>query len=206
MSSKRWLQEHHSDIYVKKSRQEGYASRAAYKLLELNEKDKFLKPGMTVVDLGAAPGGWAKVASELVASKGKVIAMDILPMNPIEGVVFIQGDFTEQSVFEAMLSSVGIVHLVMSDMSPNTTGNKSIDQPRSLYLVELALDFACSVLKLEGVFVSKIFQGAGMDAVIAKTRQYFSSVKLRKPNASRSRSSEVYIVASGFLGYNGRIY
>ncbi len=204
MSSKRWLQEHHSDQYVKRSREEGYASRAAYKLLELNEKDCFLKRSMTVLDLGAAPGGWSQVAREQVGPGGTVIALDILPMDPIHGVTFIQGDFTQQVVLDKLLEAVrGVqVDLVISDMAPNITGNKTVDQPRSVYLVELALDCAYSILKLNGTFVAKLFQGAGVDELLVGMKRHFRSVKSRKPKASRARSSEVYIVASGFMGYN----
>lgn len=199
--SKDWLREHHSDEYVKRSRLEGYASRAAYKLLELNEKDCFLRPGMTVLDLGAAPGGWSQVAAQRVGLRGRVIATDLLSMDPIQGVSFLQGDFSDQLFFDQILDSIkdAVVDLVLSDMAPNIAGNKHIDQPRSLYLVELAFDCACRVLGNNGTFVAKVFQGEGMDALLLEIKQRFKQVKIRKPKASRSRSSEIYIVASQFL-------
>lgn len=205
MSSKRWLNEHHSDEYVKRAREEGYASRAAYKLLELNSKDSFLRPGMTVVDLGAAPGGWSQVAMERIGRNGRVIAVDLLPMEPISGVTIIQGDFTEQQVLDSLLAAVpsGGVDLVMSDMAPNISGNKSVDQPRSVCLVELALDCAYKILNKNGTFLAKIFQGEGVDALLAAMKQHFKVVKIRKPKASRARSSEIYIFATDFIGYNG---
>ena len=195
-----WLREHHLDEYVKRARLEGYASRAAYKLLELNEKDHFLKSGMTVLDLGAAPGGWSQVAAQQVGSRGQVVATDILAMDPIQGVTFIQGDFTEEAFFEQLLQTLGdrSIDLVLSDMAPNMAGNKHIDQPRSLHLVELALDCACRVLGPNGVFVAKIFQGAGMDVLFVEIKKRFKQVRIRKPRASRARSAEIYMVASQF--------
>lgn len=203
--SKRWLQEHFSDQYVKKAQQQGYPSRAAYKLLEIQAKDQLLKPGMIVVDLGAAPGGWSVVARELVGSKGRVIAVDLLPMETIVGVTFIQGDFNEQSVFEKVkravqeYSGMGRVDLVISDMAPNISGEKSIDQPRSLHLLELAWEGCASrLLKPGGGFLVKVFQGPGVDGLVVQLRDYFKRVKLRKPKASRERSSEVYVCATEF--------
>lgn len=203
--SKRWLHEHHSDHYVKQARGAGYASRAAYKLLELNDKDRFLKSGMTVVDLGAAPGGWSQVANDVVGKGGKVFALDILPMDPITGVTIIQGDFTEDVILEQLLTTIDgqQVDLVISDMAPNISGNKHIDQPRTLHLIELALDCAYKILKPNGVFLAKVFQGAGVDALMKDMQSYFKIVKVRKPKASRARSSEFYIFATGFIGYNG---
>ena len=206
--SKRWLKEHFSDQYVKKAKQQGYPSRAAYKLLEIQAKDQLIKPGMVVVDLGAAPGGWSVVAEELVGGKGAVIALDLLPMEPISGVVFIQGDFNEASVFNLLETSVveasqgGRADLVISDMAPNISGEKSIDQPRSLHLVELAWDCARQLLKPGGAFIAKVFQGEGVDALLVELRCHFKRIKLRKPKSSRSRSSEVYILGTEFLGYN----
>lgn len=206
--SKRWLREHFSDEYVKKSKDEGYPSRAAYKLLEIQQKDRLIKPGMIVVDLGAAPGGWSMVAAELVGEKGAVIALDILPMAPQAGVEFIQGDFTEQETLDNLLKLVaerskkGLVDLVISDIAPNITGQKSVDQPRALHLVELAYDCAERILKPGGSFLAKIFQGAGVDDFINSLKSQFKDVKIRKPKSSRARSSEVYVRACEFLGYN----
>lgn len=199
-SSRRWMQEHVDDYYVKQANKEGYRSRAVYKLMEINDKDHLLRPGMTVVDLGAAPGGWSQVAVREVGEKGRVIALDILPMDPIAGVEFIQGDFREDVVFEQLLAIVGDkpVDLVISDIAPNISGVNAIDQPRSMYLVELGLDLAQRVLKPNGVFVTKLFQGEGSDAFIAECKKSFGRVVVRKPKASRPRSREVYLLASGF--------
>lgn len=198
-SSHRWLQEHNNDHYVKRSQQEGYRSRASYKLLEIQEKDRLFKPGMTVVDLGSAPGGWSQVAVKLVGDKGRVVASDILPMDSIAGVDFVQGDFTEEAVFDEILQLLddGQADLVISDMAPNMSGMKAVDQPRAMYLVELALDLACQVLKPEGVFVAKVFHGEGFDSFLQDVRSRFQRVVTRKPDASRSRSREVYLVARG---------
>lgn len=203
MSSRRWLDEHFRDPYVKSAQQEGYISRAAYKLLAIQEKDKLLKPGMTVVDLGAAPGGWSQVSLSVVGRRGKVIALDRLPMEPISGVTFIQGDFTEQSVLEALFVEIGdqAVDVVISDMAPNLSGQAIIDQPRSMYLVELAYDCARQILKPSGDFLVKLFQGTDVDAFLKTLRQNFRTVKMRKPDASRARSREVYVLARGFIGY-----
>lgn len=199
-TSKSWLKEHFDDHYVKLAQKEGYRSRACYKLLELQEKDRLIKPGMTVIDLGSAPGGWSQVASGLVGDKGKVIASDILPMDSLADVEFILGDFTEQSVFEQIMMALGgdKADLVISDMAPNMSGMNAVDQPRSMYLVELALDMACQVLKPDGVFVSKVFQGEGFDELLRLMRANFREVKSRKPAASRSRSREVYQLCRGF--------
>lgn len=201
-SSHRWLQEHERDQFVQRSRAEGYRSRACYKLLELDGKDRLFRPGMTVVDLGAAPGGWSQVAAEKVGDGGRVIASDILPMDALAGVEFIQGDFTEESVFEQLLAVLGQdpVDLVISDMAPNMSGMKAVDQPRAMYLVELAVDMARQVLKPGGTFVAKVFHGEGFDPLIAELRRCYASVTVRKPQASRSRSSEVYVVARGYRG------
>ncbi|MAT52653.1 MAG: 23S rRNA (uridine(2552)-2'-O)-methyltransferase RlmE [Porticoccaceae bacterium] len=201
-SSRRWLQEHEKDIFVQKSRQEGFRSRASYKLLALDEKDRLLRPGMTVVDLGAAPGGWSQVAADRVGDKGLVIASDILPMDTIAGVHFVQGDFTEQSVLDQLLDALEgrSVDLVISDMAPNMSGMKAVDQPKAMYLVELALDMAHQVLKPGGGFVAKVFQGEGFDELLIQLKQAFKSVAVRKPEASRARSSEVYLVAKDYRG------
>ncbi len=201
-SSKAWLKEHRDDPYVQQAQREGYRSRACYKLLELQEKDRLIRPGMTVVDLGSAPGGWSQVAADLVGHKGRVVASDILPMDALAGVEFIQGDFTEDSVFEQILAAIGDegVDLVISDMAPNMSGMTAVDQPRSMYLVELALDMACRVLSPGGSFVAKVFQGEGFDTLFRDTRDAFDKVLTRKPQASRPRSREVYLVARGFRG------
>ena len=199
--SKRWLNEHFSDHYVKKAQSEGYVSRAAYKLLAMHEKDRLIKPGMTVVDLGAAPGGWSQVAAELVGNRGRVIALDILPMTPPSGVEFIQGDFREKTVLEALLRRLGDdpVDVVISDMAPNLSGNKTIDQPRSMYLAELALECAIKILKPQGDFLTKVFHGSGSEDYIKLVKRHFSKVKSRKPDASRDRSREFYLLGKDFL-------
>lgn len=208
MTNKRWLQEHKKDTYFKRAKQEGYPSRASYKLLEIQEKDRLFKPGMIVVDLGSAPGGWSVVAKELIGPKGIVIAIDLLPMHTQEGIHFIQGDFTEDAVLEQLLAAVkekspkGLVDLVICDMAPNISGMSSIDQPRSMYLVELAWDCAQKILKPGGAFLAKVFQGQGFDAYLAALRPHFKHVKLRKPDASRPKSRELYVLGIEFVGYN----
>ena len=201
-SSKGWLEEHFKDKYVQQSQQDGYRSRACYKLIELNKKDKLIKKNMTVIDLGSAPGGWSQVAAELVGDNGTVIASDILPMDGIAGVQFVQGDFTEDSVFEEIMNAMqGFkAGLVISDMAPNMSGMAEVDQPRAMYLVELALDMAVNTLEVGGGFVAKVFQGEGFDALLAETRKNFTRVVTRKPDASRARSRGVYWVATGFKG------
>jgi 23S rRNA (uridine2552-2'-O)-methyltransferase len=201
-SSKAWLKEHRDDVYVQRAQADGYRSRACYKLLELNEKDRFIKPGMTVVDLGSAPGGWSQVAAQLVGHKGRIIASDILPMDAIAGVDFIQGDFTEQSVFDAIQAVIGTDQpsVVLSDMAPNMSGIVDVDQPKAMYLVELALDLAVQMLPKGGVFAAKVFHGEGFDDWLKSVRSNFQSVNSRKPAASRPRSKEVYVVARGFKG------
>ena len=199
-SSDRWLREHFSDEYVIKSQKDGYRSRASYKLIEIDDKDCLIRPGNTVVDLGAAPGGWTQVAVERVGHKGKVIASDILPMDGLAGVDFIEGDFTDEEVFEKILQTIngGQVDLVISDMAPNMSGMKAVDQPKSMYLAELAYDMAINVLAPGGAFVTKIFMGEGFDQYFRDARKHFSRVLTRKPASSRSRSPEVYMVAKGF--------
>ena len=201
-SSKAWLKEHHDDPYVLQAQREGYRSRACYKLLEIQEKDRLIKPGMTVLDLGSAPGGWSQVAADLVGHTGRVVASDILPMGSLAGVEFIQGDFTEEAVFEQLLQAIGNtpVDLVISDMAPNMSGIAAVDQPGAMYLVELALDMARSVLPPGGSFVAKVFQGEGFDAFLRDARDSFDKVVTRKPRASRPRSREVYVVGKGFSG------
>jgi len=199
-SSKAWLKEHRDDPYVQQAQREGYRSRACYKLLEIQQRDRLIRPGMTVLDLGSAPGGWSQVAIELVGHSGRIISSDILPMDTLAGVEFIQGDFTEESVFGQILDAIGDspVDVVISDMAPNMSGMNAVDQPRSIYLVELALDMARQVLAPGGVLVTKIFQGEGFDELLRDARQSFASVLTRKPKASRPRSREVYLVAKGF--------
>ena len=195
-----WLKEHVDDIWVQKAQQDGYRTRASYKLIELDEKDQLIKPGMTVVDLGSAPGGWSQVVTRLLKGNGTIIASDILPMDPIGDVNFIQGDFTEESVFDELMAVIDgrPVDLVISDMAPNMSGVASIDQPGAMYLVELALDMARQVLRPNGQFVAKVFQGEGFDQYLDDVRTSFSKVMIRKPKASRARSREVYIVGKGF--------
>ena len=209
-SSKNWLKEHFDDAFVQKSKAEGYRSRASYKLLEIQKSDRLIQPGMAVVDLGAAPGGWSQVAAELAGHKGKVIASDILPMDAVAGVSFVQGDFTEESCLNEILALVNggvnggdstqqrCIDLVISDMAPNLSGMAAIDQPRSMHLVELALDFARITLKPGGVFLAKVFHGEGFESLLKEVKQEYTQVLNRKPDASRSRSREIYLLAKGF--------
>ena len=199
-SSQHWLKEHFDDQYVQKAQKMGLRSRAVFKLEEIQAKDKLIHPGMNVVDLGAAPGGWSQLAADLVGDSGRVIACDILPMDAIAGVDFLQGDFSEDAVLETLLEGINgkNVDVVMSDMAPNMTGNDAVDQARSIYLVELALDMCNDVLKKNGSFVTKVFQGEGFDAFFKAVKERFKQVKTRKPDSSRARSREVYLVATGF--------
>lgn len=198
-SSRRWLQEHASDAYVKRAHKEGMRSRATYKLEELDEAERLIRPGMVIVDLGAAPGGWSQYAARVLNGKGAVYALDILPMDGITGVDFIQGDFREDGPFAELLGRLGgaQVDLVMSDMAPNMSGIDAVDQPRQMHLVELALDFATKVLRPGGTFLAKVFQGAGFEELVKNTRREFDQVRMRKPPASRSRSAEMYLLATG---------
>lgn len=198
-TSKAWMQEHVNDPYVRRAQAEGMRSRAAYKLQQLAERDKLLKPGMTVVDLGAAPGGWSQVAGRIAGETGRVVAVDLLEMPPVAGVKFIHGDFGEDAVLAELEQAIGGggVDLVLSDMAPNISGVASMDQARSVALAELALDFAVNHLKPQGNFLVKVFQGSGFEALVADIRRKFVQVMIRKPEASRSRSSEVYVVAKG---------
>ena len=198
-TSKAWLKEHFSDQWVAKAQAEGYRSRASFKLLEMHEKDRLFRPGMTVLDLGAAPGGWSQVAGRLMGSHGTVIASDILPMDALPDVTFIEGDFREDAIYEQILAALGDrkADLVMSDMAPNMSGNKGVDQPRAMYLAELALDMAERVLEPDGQFLVKVFQGEGFDEYRQMLLQRFDRVVSRKPAASRARSTEVYQLASG---------
>ncbi len=199
-SSNQWMQEHFDDEYVKKAQAMGYRSRSTFKLIEIQEKDKIIKPGMNIIDLGAAPGGWSDYARKIVGKKNKVIALDLLEIDPIDGVDFIQGDFREDKVLDELYRVLdgAPVDLVMSDMAPNMSGNKGMDLPRSIYLAELALDTAQTVLATGGVFLIKMFQGAGFDEYKKQVAESFSSVVIRKPKSSRARSKEVYILAKGF--------
>jgi len=199
-SSSRWLREHFDDPYVKRAQQEGYRSRAAYKLLELDQRDQLLQRGATVIDLGAAPGGWSQIAADRVGDRGQVIALDILSMDALAGVEVITGDFTEQATLDALLQRLDGqgADLVLSDMAPNISGVRSVDQPRAIYLAELALDLAQQVLKPGGSWVAKVFQGEGFDALQQQLRTHFARVTIRKPQASRPRSREVYLVARNY--------
>ena len=201
-TSAKWLQEHVNDPYVKQAQVDGYRSRASYKLIEINKKDKLIKPGMLAIDLGSAPGGWSQIMAPWVGSKGKVIASDILPMDTLNDVDFIQGDFTEDEVFEQIMSAIDDrpVDVVVSDMAPNLSGVNAADQYSSMYLVELALDMARKVLKPGGSFCAKVFQGVGYEEYLKDVRESFDKVLIRKPAASRPRSREVYLVGKGFKG------
>ncbi|RWU12767.1 23S rRNA (uridine(2552)-2'-O)-methyltransferase RlmE [Pseudidiomarina gelatinasegens] len=199
-SSTRWLQEHFSDHYVQKAQKKGYRSRAVFKIEEIQQRDRILKQGQTVVDLGAAPGGWSQFVVDSLHGNCEVIACDILPMDPIAGVDFLEGDFCDEEVLAALLSRIGgkNVDVVLSDMAPNMSGNDNVDQPRSMYLVELALDMCHQVLKPNGSFVVKVFQGQGFEEFLKDLRAAFTTVKTRKPDSSRARSREVYLVATGY--------
>ena len=201
-SSQRWLAEHFSDEYVKLAQERGYRSRAVFKLEEIQARDRLLKPGMTVVDLGAAPGGWSQYAAERVGKSGKIIALDLLPVEALAGVTFIQGDFQEQAILDQLMAVLAgdLVDLVMSDMAPNMSGTRAVDQPRAMYLAELALDTARSILRPGGSFVAKLFMGAGFDEFQREARRSFSQVVTRKPKASRDRSREVYLVGKNLRG------
>ncbi|HEY9209770.1 MAG TPA: 23S rRNA (uridine(2552)-2'-O)-methyltransferase RlmE [Methylotenera sp.] len=198
-TSKAWMMEHLNDPYVKLAQKEGYRARAAYKLMEIDDKDKLIKPGMTVVDLGSAPGSWSQVAVQRLKGHGKVIALDILDMQPIGGVTFIQGDFREESVLRVLEEKINNtqVDLVIADMAPNISGVKDVDQAGAAYLTELALDFSKDWLKPGGNFVVKVFIGAGFEEILQNMRQMFDKVVTRKPKASRDRSSEVYLLGLG---------
>lgn len=197
-TSKQWMHEHVNDPFVQLAKKEGYRSRAAYKLLEIDAKDRLLKPGTAVVDLGATPGGWSQVAAARVGRNGKVIALDLLPLDPLAGVDFIQGDFREDAVLKQLeeLLHGKPVGLVISDMAPNMSGVASADQARALHLAELAMEFALEHLSPEGSFLVKVFQGAGFEGFLKLMRSRFNKVATRKPKASRDRSSEVYLLAS----------
>jgi 23S rRNA (uridine2552-2'-O)-methyltransferase len=201
-SSANWLREHFNDPFVKQAQKDGYRSRASYKLLEIQEKDRLIRPGMSVIDLGAAPGGWSQVTSRLIGGQGRLIASDILEMDSIPDVTFIQGDFTDDAVLQQILEAVGDSHvdLVISDMAPNMSGTPEVDMPRAMFLCELALDLATRVLKPGGDFLIKIFQGEGFDMYLKDVRTKFDKVQMRKPSSSRDRSREQYLLGKGFKG------
>jgi 23S rRNA (uridine2552-2'-O)-methyltransferase len=201
-SSSEWLRRHVNDPYVKQAQLDGYRSRSAYKLIELNEKDRLIKPGMRILDLGSAPGGWSQVAGKLVGRKGRVLATDILPMDPIDNVDFVQGDFNDDAVVAQLLEWLegGKFDLIISDIAPNLSGIDSADQAGSMYFLELALDTVRKTLKTGATFAAKMFQGAGSDEYVKELRKSFDKVLIRKPAASRAQSREVYIVAKGFKG------
>ena len=206
-SSKSWLKEHFDDEYVRRSQQDGYRSRAIYKLIEIDKKDRLVKSGMTVIDLGAAPGGWSEYCVKKLGKKGTMVALDILPMEPIDGVTIIEGDFREDAVFDELMAvmanndvSGGKADLVISDMAPNISGMGSVDMPRAYYLCDLALDLARQVLKPGGGMLVKLFQGEGFEAYNKELKSSFSKVIMRKPKASRARSREIYALAIGFKG------
>lgn len=196
-SSSRWLQEHARDPYVKRAQREGFRSRAAFKLEQIQRVEKLIRPGMVVVDLGAAPGGWSQFAARALQGRGEIVALDVLPMPHIPGVTFIEGDFQEQAALARLLAALAgrPVDLVMSDMAPNMSGIDAVDQPRAMNLAELALDFSAQVLKPGGDLLMKVFQGAGFQELVQAARRQFSSVKMRKPEASRARSAEMYLLA-----------
>ncbi|RKZ78978.1 MAG: 23S rRNA (uridine(2552)-2'-O)-methyltransferase RlmE [Candidatus Parabeggiatoa sp. nov. 1] len=199
--SQRWLKEHKSDVYVKQANFEGYRSRAVYKLAQIDVRDRLFVPGMTVVDLGAAPGGWSQWVTQRLHNQVRVFALDILPIEPLPGVTFIQGDFREQAVLSMLLTQLGEhkVSLVMSDMAPNISGMKAIDQPRAIELAELARDLAQDVLVTDGHLLTKVFQGEGFDSYVKALKAYFRQVVIRKPEASRLNSSEVYVLAKHYV-------
>ncbi|EPL03997.1 MULTISPECIES: 23S rRNA (uridine(2552)-2'-O)-methyltransferase RlmE [Pseudomonas] len=201
-TSLKWLQRHVNDPYVKQAQKDGYRSRASYKLLEVQEKYKLIRPGMSVVDLGAAPGGWSQVTSRLIGGQGRLIASDILEMDSIPDVTFIQGDFTRDDVLAQILEAVGNsqVDLVISDMAPNMSGTPEVDMPKAMFLCELALDLAARILKPGGNFVIKVFQGEGFDAYVKDARQKFDKVQMIKPDSSRGSSREQYMLAWGYRG------
>lgn len=201
-SSNNWLREHFDDEYVKQSQKDGYRSRAVYKLKEIDEKDHLIRPGSTIIDLGAAPGSWCEYVVRKQKGKGRLLALDILPMEPMDGVEIITGDFLEDAVFEQLLNTLGDDRpdLVICDMAPNMSGQQAVDIPRAMYMAELALDLSTQVLQPGGSLLVKLFQGEGFDAYIKQMREHFSRVTMRKPRASRARSKEVYGLASGFKG------
>ncbi len=198
-TSKGWMQEHVNDEYVKRAQRDGYRARAAYKLIEIDDKDRLIKPGMVIVDLGSTPGSWSQVATQRLKGQGRIIALDLLEMQPIPGVQFIQGDFREQAVLDQLEATLGEsrVDLVIADMAPNISGISDVDQANAMYLTELALDFSYKWLKPGGNFLVKVFNGSGFEEIVVNMRQGFDKVATRKPKASRDRSSEVYLLGTG---------
>ena len=201
-SSAGWISRHLNDPFVKQAQKDGYRARSAYKLIELNEKDRLIRPGMRILDLGSAPGGWSQVAGKLVGGRGRVLATDILPMDALANVDFIQGDFTEDAILQQISNWLGSekFDLIISDIAPNITGIDSADQARSIHFLELALDTVCKTLKSDASFAAKMFQGSGSDQYLKQLRTHFAKVYIRKPAASRKESREVYVVAKGFKG------
>lgn len=199
-SSKRWLEEHFSDVYVKKAQEEGYRSRAVYKLKEVDDKEHILRPGMSIVDLGAAPGGWTQYVTRRLQGNGRVVALDILPMDSLPDVTVIQGDFQDDATLAQLTQLIPqqSLDLILSDMAPNMSGNAAVDIPRAMYLVELAFDFAKTMLKPGGMMLIKIFHGAGFDEILKEVRTNFAKVSVKKPQASRARSKETYLLAKGY--------
>lgn len=201
-NSKSWMRRHLTDPYVKEAQRLGYASRAAFKLLEIQKRDKLFKPGMTVVDLGSAPGGWSQVVSQCLGDHGNIIALDLLPMDAVPGVTFIQGDFNDDAVLDQLIEALNgkQVDVIVSDIAPNLSGQRCVDLPRSIHLLELALDCAGKILKPDGSFLFKAFQGAGLEDFLRDVKLLFKQVKYRKPESSRSESTELYVLATGFRG------
>lgn len=200
-SSKQWLQEHFSDKYVKRAQKEGLRARSAYKLIEIDERYKIIKPGIIAIDLGAAPGSWSEYVAKKIGERGKIIAVDLLPIQPIKNVAYIQGDFTQNTIVEQILQIIGTnkVDVVLSDMAPNTSGIPGVDQIRSFELVKMAFDFAVKVLKSNGVFLAKVFQSQDVAVFLKEARKYFRDIKTIKPEASRARSQEVFLLMQGFV-------
>ena len=205
-TSKQWMREHVNDVYVQRAKREGYRSRAAYKLLEIAARDRLFKPGMVVVDLGAAPGGWSQVAQAQIGPNGRVVALDVLDMAPLPGVAFVRGDFREAAIADALGQALAgrEIDLVLSDMSPNISGIAVADQARVMHLAELALEFAAEHLKRRGSLLVKVFQGSGFQEFLRLMRARFESVVTRKPEASRGRSSELYLLGKGHRGGTGQ--
>jgi 23S rRNA (uridine2552-2'-O)-methyltransferase len=199
-SSHQWLKEHFEDPYVKQSWADGYRSRAAYKLLEIQKKDRILKPGMKVVDLGAAPGSWAQIAANCIGKNGLLIGLDLLPIDPMPNATFLQGDFKDEVIYQQLtdLLKQEKVDVILSDMAPNMSGNREVDQAQAMYLIELAVDFAKQNLKPGGSLLMKVFSGAGFDQLVKDLRSQYTKVVIRKPDASRSRSRELYLLAMGY--------
>lgn len=205
-SSRAWLRRHLTDPFVKEAQRQGYASRAAFKLLDIQEKDKIFKKNMTVVDLGSSPGGWSQVAMQCIGDRGRVVAIDLLPMDVPAGVTFIQGDFNDEAILQQLFDAMNgqLADIIISDMAPNLSGQKSVDLPRTINLLELALDCVEKLLKKDGTFLFKAFNGVGLEEFVRSVKTRFSQVKYKKPAASRAESTEVYVLATGFVGFSNR--